>query len=884
MSQPSDYYDCPRPELLALVSPSAHTILDVGCAAGALGFNLKQRQGAVVWGVEYVPEVAARAAERLDHVLTGGIEDVLPNIPDGYFDIIICADVLEHLVNPWQVLANLKAKLSPGGEVVASIPNVRHWSVLRRLLEGQWDYFDAGILDRTHLRFFTWKSCESLFSHAGFDIYHAEAVSVDIGTGIPATAITAMAEAGLDVGTLAEESRYFQFLVKARPLPDQPAPEASTIDTQETNTLASHAIELAEKSFQNGDIDGAVTLLIQQGIKADPHSPQPYVELVRILTIAGRHDETLQVVSEMPPAVDAVLKHEIEAASRCALGDNEAAKQSALAAGERPRPLVVLGTLAAREGDAASAESFFRRAIGIDPTCSSAWLALSMLLWSNRNITEAWQAIRNAVSSDPLNTEAVTIFQDMARRLDCAAEALAIISSALLRFPDSRHLAQLKTVLLAWCGKDLDCLESCEKFILRFGCDDNIMQTAREVRARIGAYDRLHAEEASSVSLCMIVKNEERSLPRCLASCTPFVHELIVVDTGSSDRTRQIAEIFGAHVLEFPWTGDFAAARNFGLSHARGAWILVMDADEVLAGSDLELFRTCTASPTPAGWSVLTRNYTRQVNAQGWTANDGSYPAEETADGWKPSWKVRLLPNSPLYRFRGEVHEMVEPSLRETGVEIRTAPFVIHHYGEMEEDPERAAAKRRRYFEIGRKKLEACPNDPAALAELSVQAGELGEFEQAIELWNQLLIILPNDVEALFNKGYCLMGLKRYPEALDVSRRALELAPDHKEAAFNFGTCALYAGEPSQALSIVAPCASRNSDYPLLQALLAALYIVTDQIEQSRAIYRRLTKLCYDIGGYLSQRADSLESVGRPLMANVLRAGLQALTAEGETT
>src|SRR4029077_17309854 len=97
--------------------------------------------------------------------------------------------------------------------------------------------------------------------------------------------------------------------------------------------------------------------------------------------------------------------------------------------------------------------------------------------------------------------------------------------------------------------------------------------------------------EGLTLSLCMIVKDEEAMLPRCLTAVAEPVDELIVVDTGSTDRTVEIAESFGARVLHHAWTGDFSAARNVGLDAATGDWLLYLDADEVLAGGDGPLLR-----------------------------------------------------------------------------------------------------------------------------------------------------------------------------------------------------------------------------------------------------------------------------------------------------
>ena len=172
------YYSHPRPEVQALVPDDAGRILDIGCGTGNLGAGLKQRQSCEVWGVEFEPEIARRAESILDRVVTGSIEDttVLQQLPDAGFDVIVFADVLEHLKEPEKILRQLKRCLTLDGTIVASVPNIRHWSVLKDLLEGRWDYQEAGILDRTHLRFFTGNSLLKMFSNAGYEIGEAQGV------------------------------------------------------------------------------------------------------------------------------------------------------------------------------------------------------------------------------------------------------------------------------------------------------------------------------------------------------------------------------------------------------------------------------------------------------------------------------------------------------------------------------------------------------------------------------------------------------------------------------------------------------------------------------------------------------------------------------------
>ena len=166
----SGYYEFVRPELLALVPNSAKCVLDVGCGAGRLGEAIKARQGAKVVGLEFVPAAAQQARGRLDEVFEGDLEKLELPFEEGGFDCVICGDVLEHLREPARFLYQVRRWLKPDACVVASVPNVRHHSVVSALLEGNWSYEPAGLLDETHLRFFTRRDIVDLFECAGFHV------------------------------------------------------------------------------------------------------------------------------------------------------------------------------------------------------------------------------------------------------------------------------------------------------------------------------------------------------------------------------------------------------------------------------------------------------------------------------------------------------------------------------------------------------------------------------------------------------------------------------------------------------------------------------------------------------------------------------------------
>lgn len=176
MSEAIGYRDQVRHDVLHLVAPGAR-LLDLGGGHGRTATELKRR--GICQFAALIDLAAPDAGEGLDAVLRGDLN--APGLVErfaaehGPFDTVLCLDSLEHLIEPERVLAEAFAGLKPGGHLVASIPNVRHCSVLFPLLfKGRWDYAETGVLDRTHLRFFTRHSARALIEGAGFRVERIE--------------------------------------------------------------------------------------------------------------------------------------------------------------------------------------------------------------------------------------------------------------------------------------------------------------------------------------------------------------------------------------------------------------------------------------------------------------------------------------------------------------------------------------------------------------------------------------------------------------------------------------------------------------------------------------------------------------------------------------
>jgi 2-polyprenyl-3-methyl-5-hydroxy-6-metoxy-1,4-benzoquinol methylase len=163
-----DYYQSARKEILPLLPESNKRVLEIGCGEGATLEWLKQiRYCEESWGIELTKNAAETAKTKVDKVIVTDIENDNVDLPKDYFDLILCLDVLEHLQDPWRIMSMLVTWLRPQGTLLASIPNIRYRTVLFDLaLRGKFDYVDSGILDRTHLRFFTRESSISLFESA----------------------------------------------------------------------------------------------------------------------------------------------------------------------------------------------------------------------------------------------------------------------------------------------------------------------------------------------------------------------------------------------------------------------------------------------------------------------------------------------------------------------------------------------------------------------------------------------------------------------------------------------------------------------------------------------------------------------------------------------
>ena len=165
------YFNSDRSEMLRYIKRSSIRVLDVGCGTGNFGSLLMREKMAEVWGIEIDHEVSKIAGEKLHFVAFGDAAEQIPKLPDNTFDLICFNDSLEHLAWPSTILEICRSKLRQGGEILCSVPNLRYFRVMFDLVfRKKFEYAAAGILDQTHLRFFTMSSIAGLFTNCGYEV------------------------------------------------------------------------------------------------------------------------------------------------------------------------------------------------------------------------------------------------------------------------------------------------------------------------------------------------------------------------------------------------------------------------------------------------------------------------------------------------------------------------------------------------------------------------------------------------------------------------------------------------------------------------------------------------------------------------------------------
>ncbi|MGD8881558.1 MAG: glycosyltransferase, partial [Desulfobacterales bacterium] len=614
--------------------------------------------------------------------------------------------------------------------------------------------------------------------------------------------------------------------------------------TQNTKEISTKLLDKADRLYQRGLCDAAVDLLLA-AIKEFSGEKNLYYALSEMLIDSEQYQDALDILNKMPSGqadqrkliLSGYCKFDLELfeeADVIACQVLEAYQESAPA-------LNLKGLLAHKQSNNSAAEEFFRKAIAANPEYGAPYTHLGTLRSEDSRPSEALDFFEKGFLRAPTAANSVLSFHLAIKDQDAYQRAEPIFRQALNRYPFNKRLIYLLTEILLQQSKFGMAMKEIEKAIASFGIEDGILEVALKVRDQLGHLEiDKNNDQNASVSLCMIAKNEEKYLAKCLWSVKPLVNEIIVVDNGSQDRTRDIAAVFGAKVFEFKWNDDFSKARNFSLSKARGDWIFILDADEVISSLDHEAFKILVnnGNSDPVAYSIVTRNYTPQANTIGWVANDGTDPEREAGNGWFPSQKVRLFKNDARIRFEYPVHEMVDPGLNRLGIPIKKCSIPVHHYGKL--NAELSGRKSKTYYTIGRKKLDELGDNMEAVRELAIQASHLGKHEEAIELWQRFIQQKPDDPEAYLNMGTANWNLGNFDQAVAAAKKAIALAPAMKEAHFNYAISELHLGNAHKSIPVLEKILKQHPRYLAAEFMLSAAYCCAGRQNKALAGFEKI--------------------------------------------
>ncbi len=316
-------------------------------------------------------------------------------------------------------------------------------------------------------------------------------------------------------------------------------------------------------------------------------------------------------------------------------------------------------------------------------------------------------------------------------------------------------------------------------------------------------------ENPIHLSACLIVRDNETTIRPCLETLSPWVDEVVVVDTGSKDRTPDICEELGARVYHWPWCDDFAAARNESLRYARGEWIFWMDSDDTLpeqCGQQLKELARREHQPNTLG-------YVMQVHCPGQESTDVTVVDH-----------IKLFRNRPDLNFEFRIHEQILPSIRRAGGEVEFTDIHVIHSGATKDAAGRTQ-KLRRDFRLLHLENQDRPNHPFTLFNLGMTHADCGQHQEAIEALNHCiqvsgkeeshlrkayallvsaqtasgamedalstsesgLMLFQDDPELLFRRAMVLHQVGRLEDAVNDYQRILELEPEQKFSSLDIG-------------------------------------------------------------------------------------------------
>lgn len=476
-----------------------------------------------------------------------------------------------------------------------------------------------------------------------------------------------------------------------------------------------------------------------------------------------------------------------------------------------------------KEGHFGEAEKCLLRAQEINPDSPSVHNLMSFLAYQKKEFKGAVRSFKKALQINPLYAE--------------GWNNLGAAYLALSRFSDAKS--------------------AFEKAV---GLNPNL-EDALENLSWISEHFFANSIRFPTLSACAIMKNEEKNIPRLLVSLRGHVDEMVVVDTGSTDRSVEVARSYGAQVYFQEWRGDFSAAKNEALEKAQGEWILFLDADEEMWAEDLKKLRLILACAKQEAFMLPIKSFLD--------------PQERTH---MLNYLVRVFRNRPQIRYQGRVHETVEGSLLELGKKI----FKLHHlfiYHHGYKDPGKTSWKvLSRNYELLLKEVEENPENVNALSYLGKACLLDGRTEEAKNYLERVLVLSKSFsfavLSAHFDLAWIALEEGNFEEALSHLYLVKEKEPHLPDLYYLLGLVYHRRGKYAKAIECFEKVLSvdyRKSNSLMvffrvswgdLYQKMGECYLVENEEERAKECFEKADELLSDDPNFLNNLAISMVKLG----------------------
>lgn len=308
-----------------------------------------------------------------------------------------------------------------------------------------------------------------------------------------------------------------------------------------------------------------------------------------------------------------------------------------------------------------------------------------------------------------------------------------------------------------------------------------------------------------TISLCIITKDEEKYIEQCLNSVKDLVDEIIIVDTGSTDTTKEICKKFGvqnAKFFDYVWNDDFSEARNESLKHATKDWVLVLDADEVIEDKDLAKIKNAIENQEEiVGFSLEQRSYINNF-FEGAKKNDSSFEMVKDYPFYISHNLVRLFKNKLGLHFKHKVHELVEDSINEKNLKYKKLDVVLHHFGSVK-DENKILEKTEQYSKIIMGQLEENPESPRYNYQAARMYLGRSDFGNALKYFKIAAKLNPNYKLVYSEIANVYLQTNDKNKTIEYFKKSMKHNPDNPSPANNLAVVYMSLGKFEKAKEIL---------------------------------------------------------------------------------